>query len=118
MDEARSSFSAKAFDDAKADGEYDLEKTEIVEYRPVYVKRGDSQYKIQWQRDRRNPFGGGMCWILMAEGSPAQALYELSERFEADGDEAARVRTLEHLMERYPSSRFAERARVVLGRAR
>ncbi len=51
------------------------------------------------------------------EDSPGQALGELSERFEADGDEAARRRTLEHLVERYPSSRYAERARVVLGRA-
>lgn len=51
------------------------------------------------------------------EDSPGQALWELSERFEAEGDEAARRRTLEHLIERYPSSRFAERARVALGRA-
>ena len=50
------------------------------------------------------------------EDSPAQALWELSERFEAEGDEDARRRTLEHLVERYPSSRFAERARVALGR--
>ncbi|MEZ4339299.1 MAG: hypothetical protein R3B82_21975 [Sandaracinaceae bacterium] len=50
------------------------------------------------------------------EDSPGEALWDLSERFEAEGDEAARRRTLEHLIERYPSSRFAERARVVLGR--
>ncbi|MBX3274466.1 MAG: hypothetical protein KF729_29645 [Sandaracinaceae bacterium] len=52
------------------------------------------------------------------EDSPGQALWELSERFESEGDEAARRRTLEHLIERYPSSRFAERARVALGQAR
>lgn len=51
------------------------------------------------------------------EDSPAEALWVLSERFAAEGDEAARQRTLEHLIERYPASRFAERARVVLGRA-
>ena len=50
------------------------------------------------------------------EDSPGQALWELSEQFEEDGDEPARRRTLEHLIERYPSSRYAERARVVLGR--
>ncbi|MCB9597752.1 MAG: hypothetical protein H6719_33855 [Sandaracinaceae bacterium] len=51
------------------------------------------------------------------EDSPPQALWELSERFEAEGDESARRRTLEQIIERYPSSRFAERARVTLGRA-
>lgn len=50
------------------------------------------------------------------EDSPAEALWDLSERFEADGDREGRRRTLEYLIERYPSSRFAERARVVLGR--
>ena len=52
------------------------------------------------------------------EDSPAEALWDLSERFEADGDDAGRTRTLEYLIERYPSSRFAERARVTLGRTR
>jgi hypothetical protein len=51
------------------------------------------------------------------EDSPAEALWDLSERFQADGDEAGRRRTLEYLIERYPSSRFAERARVTLGRS-
>lgn len=50
------------------------------------------------------------------EDSPAEALWDLSERFAADGDEAGRTRTLEYLIERYPSSRFSERARVALGR--
>ncbi|MBZ0120730.1 MAG: hypothetical protein K8H88_27295 [Sandaracinaceae bacterium] len=51
------------------------------------------------------------------EDSPAQALWELSERFGSEGDEGARRRTLEHLVERYPTSRYAERARLALGRA-
>lgn len=50
------------------------------------------------------------------EDSPAEALWDLSERFGDAGDEAARRRTLEYLIERYPSSRYAERARVTLGR--
>jgi TolA-binding protein len=39
----------------------------------------------------------------------------LAEQFRAQGDEAARTRTLEYLIERYPSSREAERARLELG---
>ena len=50
------------------------------------------------------------------EDDPPEALWELSERFESSGDEEARVHTLEYLIERYPSSRFAERARIALGR--
>jgi TolA-binding protein len=49
------------------------------------------------------------------EDSPGEALWDLSERFGAEGDEEGRRRTLAYLIERYPSSRFAERARVVLG---
>ena len=49
------------------------------------------------------------------EDSPAEAVWTLAERFEAEGDERARRQTLEYLVERYPSSRFAERARSVLG---
>ncbi len=48
------------------------------------------------------------------EDSPAEALWDLSDRFHEAGDEAGRRRTLEYLIERYPSSRFAERARVTL----
>lgn len=49
------------------------------------------------------------------EDSPAETLWDLSERFAADGDEEGRTRTLDYLIERYPASRFAERARVTLG---
>ncbi len=45
------------------------------------------------------------------EETPAEALYGLAEKFKADGDEAARVRTLEYLIARYPSSRFAVMAK-------
>jgi len=48
------------------------------------------------------------------EDSPAEALWGPSERFAETGDEAARRRTLEYLMKRYPSSRYAERTRVAL----
>ena len=51
------------------------------------------------------------------EDSPAEALWNLSERFEQQGDASARRHTLEYLIERYPASRFAERARVALGPA-
>lgn len=49
------------------------------------------------------------------EDTPSEALWRLAERFEADGDEAARRIALEEIVERYPSSAEAERARVALG---
>lgn len=49
------------------------------------------------------------------EDTPAEALWRLAERFEADGDESARHVALEELLERYPSSAEAERARAALG---
>ena len=48
------------------------------------------------------------------EDSPAEALWDLSVRFETAGDAAGQRRTLEYLVERYPSSRFAARARSEL----
>lgn len=51
------------------------------------------------------------------EDSPAEALWDLSERFREAGDDDGRRRTLGYLVERYPSSRFAERARLALGEA-
>ncbi len=50
----------------------------------------------------------------MYEDSPGEALWDLSERFREEGDEASRRRTLEYLVTRYPSSRYAERARLAL----
>lgn len=49
------------------------------------------------------------------EDTPSEALWRLAERFETDGDEAARRIALEEIVERYPSSAEAERARVALG---
>jgi hypothetical protein len=48
------------------------------------------------------------------EDTPAEALWSLSERFRADGNDAARRTTLEQLVEQYPGAREAERARLVL----
>ncbi|WP_437922610.1 hypothetical protein WMF37_26605 [Sorangium sp. So ce291] len=42
---------------------------------------------------------------------PSEALYDLAERFKASGDRGAHADTLRFLVERYPSSRFAEMAR-------
>jgi hypothetical protein len=48
------------------------------------------------------------------EDTPAEALWSLSERFRTDGNDAARRTTLEQLVQQYPNSREAERARLVL----
>ena len=48
------------------------------------------------------------------EDSPAEAVWDLSVALGEMGDAAGRRRALELLIERYPSSRFAERARVTL----
>jgi hypothetical protein len=45
------------------------------------------------------------------EETPGEALYNLAQRFAAEGDEDAWRRTLQHLVEQYPSSRFAVMAR-------
>jgi TolA-binding protein len=51
------------------------------------------------------------------EDSAPKALWMLSERFEKDGQADARKTTLQQLVEQYPSSRYAERARQALGKA-
>lgn len=51
---------------------------------------------------------------LRREEEPAAALYKLAERFKAQHAQAARLETLRFIVERYPSSRFAETARVEL----
>jgi len=45
------------------------------------------------------------------EDEPGEALYGLAEQFRAKGDKDARVATLRYLVNRFPSSRFAEMAR-------
>lgn len=49
--------------------------------------------------------------------TPAEALYGLSEKFKAKGDDEAWRTTLEYLAARYPNSRFAKMARDDLARA-
>jgi len=49
--------------------------------------------------------------------TPPEALYELAERFREQGDENGRRKTLEFLIERYPNSRFAVRAKSDLERS-
>jgi outer membrane protein assembly factor BamD (BamD/ComL family) len=49
--------------------------------------------------------------------TPPEALYDLAQRFEKDGDRAARDKTLKFLIERYPNSRFATRAKNDLDQA-
>lgn len=49
------------------------------------------------------------------EDTAPEALWTLAERFQEQGDANARRVTLEELRDRYPSSRYAERARQELG---
>lgn len=48
------------------------------------------------------------------EDSAPRALWDLSERFREQGNAEARRETLEWLVERYPSSRYARRAERAL----
>ena len=48
------------------------------------------------------------------EDSPAEAVWDLSEELGRAGDAAGRRHALEFLIERYPSSRFAQSARADL----
>ena len=43
--------------------------------------------------------------------SPGDALWELAHEFRAHHDDAAATRTLEYLVRKYPSSRWAQAAR-------
>ena len=43
--------------------------------------------------------------------TPPDALYDLAARFKKNGDARAYRETLRYLVERYPNSRFAERAK-------
>jgi TolA-binding protein len=51
------------------------------------------------------------------EEEPGEALYGLAEQFKAKGDQKARADTLRYIVKKYPTSRFAERARLDLGEA-
>ena len=51
------------------------------------------------------------CW----DDAPGDGLWDLAQRFKGSHDDAAARRTLEFLVERYPSSRYAPAAREQLG---
>src|SRR5690606_12111941 len=55
---------------------------------------------------------------LAVEENPSRALWTLSERFRKEGNEEARRTTLAVILEEYPRSREAERARMVLEEGR
>jgi len=59
--------------------------------------------------------GGEPEGALRKEETPAEALYGLAQKFKSEGDQAACRKTLQYLIERYPNSRFAERAKQDLG---
>jgi hypothetical protein len=48
------------------------------------------------------------------EETPGEALYGLAQKMKADGDEHGYRTTLRYIVARYPSSRYAESARVEL----
>jgi hypothetical protein len=52
------------------------------------------------------------CW----DDAPGDGLWDLAQKFKANHDEAAARGTLEFLVERYPSSRYAPAARGELAR--
>ena len=49
------------------------------------------------------------------EETPAEALYGLAQKLKAEGDDRGYRTTLEYIVQRYPSSRFAVSAREELG---
>jgi hypothetical protein len=49
------------------------------------------------------------------EDSAPKALWMLAEKFDKEGNSGARETTLHQIVEVYPSSRYAERARQALG---
>jgi hypothetical protein len=53
------------------------------------------------------------CW----DDAPGDGLWELAQKFKDNHDDAAARRTLQFLVERYPSSRYAPAAREQLGDA-
>jgi outer membrane protein assembly factor BamD (BamD/ComL family) len=45
------------------------------------------------------------------EEEPAEVLYDLAEKFKAEGNSRAQAETLRYLVEKFPGSRFAEAAK-------
>ena len=52
---------------------------------------------------------------LRQDESPADALWDLAQKFQDAHDDAGSTRTLQYLLERYPASRWAPAARERLG---
>jgi hypothetical protein len=50
----------------------------------------------------------------LREETPGEALYGLAQKMKADGDDQGYRTTLRYIVARYPSSRYAEAARVDL----
>ena len=55
--------------------------------------------------------------VLLAQESPAEALLVLAHGFCASGKSDAQAETLRFLVDRYPTSRGAEKARLALANA-
>ncbi len=53
---------------------------------------------------------------LREDETPGDALWQLAQRFEAAHDASGQKRTLQYLVERYPSSRWASPARDELAK--
>jgi hypothetical protein len=52
---------------------------------------------------------------LRTDESPADALWDLAQKFHEAHDDAAADKTLRYLVDRYPASRWAAAARAQLG---
>jgi hypothetical protein len=53
-------------------------------------------------------------YAMRREESPAESLWQLAERFDAQHNREARDETLRFLLQRAPGSRYAARARIAL----
>lgn len=49
------------------------------------------------------------------EVEPAEALYDLAEKFKAEGNTKAQAETLRYIVDKFPASRFAVAAKQELG---
>ena len=52
------------------------------------------------------------------EEEPAEVLYDLAEKFKAEGNARAQAETLRYLVQKFPASRFAEAAKQDLSEIR
>ena len=49
------------------------------------------------------------------EVEPAEALYDLAQKFKAEGNTKAQAETLQYIVDKFPASRFAVAAKQELG---